>query len=143
MPSVGNCLTRENTTMKITKVATGARTAQSTPNVACLYWARKSRSASVYMMSRLPHSSRIDSTMRTLWWYMRSSGGSSGRHVGHLQRVAACGIGRTYRACGSNRHNVNHVWHYPPAARHGGPLTVNGMPINATPGSKDRGKPRP
>src|SRR5580704_12369283 len=78
MPSVGNCLTRENTTMKIAKVATGARTAHSTPNVACLYWARKSRSASVYMMSRSFHSRRIDSTMRTLWWYQMSSGGSSG-----------------------------------------------------------------
>ena len=141
---VGNPFTRENTTMKITRVATGASTAQSTPSVACLYWARKSGSASVYMMSRLAHSSRIDSMKRTLWWYQISSGGSSGmvdtsvtcseslpEELG-APTVVADSTGTTSTIDGTT-----------PLRPHRGPLTVNGTPIDATPGGKDTGKPRP
>ena len=50
------------------KVSTGLKSAHMIPRVACLYCARKSRSASVKMISRWAHSLFADESTPTLWW---------------------------------------------------------------------------
>ena len=47
IPGIPNALVREKMIMKMPSMASGAIRAQSSPRVACLYWARMSRSASV------------------------------------------------------------------------------------------------
>ena len=44
---IPNALVREKMMMKMPSMAIGAIRAQASPRVACLYWARMSRSASV------------------------------------------------------------------------------------------------
>ena len=59
-----SCFVCEKMMMKMPSMASGAMRAQASPSVACLYWARMSRSAKVKTMSRLAHRLRIDVTSR-------------------------------------------------------------------------------
>ena len=72
------CFSRENTTTKMIRVATGLSTAHAAPRTACLYCTRKSRSASVYMISRCAHRVLSDPMSGTLCTYKMSAGGSAG-----------------------------------------------------------------
>ena len=73
------------------KVSTGLKSAHMIPRVACLYCARKSRSASVKMISRCAHSFFADESSARLvvvkelrWWC-----GRDGRNIGNLERALA------------------------------------------------------